>query len=217
MSLTPIEIYQAHRSEFDRYQALLLKWNQKINLTSITEPEEISEKHFLDSLSVIPCLQQWLPQENVSRETFSGISLLDLGTGAGFPGIPIKIALPALKMTLVDSIKKKCDFVKEVIRALSLANTEVRNLKVREGETVGRFDIIVSRATLSLGEFVRVAAPSLKPNGLIIAYKGADIESEIQDSLKDLKDHSLRPFEVTYYCLPHSKVERTLVMTGRTI
>src|SRR5262249_27872914 len=123
-----VEIFQKHHAAFDRYQSLLLKWNDKINLTAITAPEEIVEKHFLDSLALIPALSLWWPAQNVSRETFSeGLTLLDIGAGGGFPGLPLKIALPSLRVTLVDSVKKKCDFIKEVIRALGLSDVEVRH------------------------------------------------------------------------------------------
>src|SRR5262245_59521449 len=98
MSLTPIELYQAHRLEFDRYQSLLLKWNEKINLTSITRPDEIVEKHFVDSLALIPWLEELLPSKNVSRGTLGALSALDVGAGAGFPGLPLKIVMPSLKL-----------------------------------------------------------------------------------------------------------------------
>src|SRR3990167_11547905 len=96
-------LYQPHKVAFERYKDLLIKWNRKFNLTSLDRPDDIYELHFLDSIAASAVL----PTDIVSRET---ISILDIGAGAGFPGIPLKIIRPDLRMTLVDSVKKKCDF-----------------------------------------------------------------------------------------------------------
>ena len=212
MSLKPIEIYQEHKDLFDRYQSLLLKWNQKINLTAITDPEEMIEKHFVDSLSLVPLLLRWLSlSENVSRETFSP-SLLDIGSGAGLPGLPLKIAFPNLRLTLVDAVKKKCDFLKEVIRSLSLKEAEVRHETLR-GQSIGVFDVVVSRATFSLKEYLSLAVPQLKPQGIVVAMKGPEVESEVHEAREALRSFHLKPFESVSFELPHSKSQRRILMT----
>lgn len=226
MSLTPIELYQSHRTLFDQYQSILLKWNEKINLTAITKPDEIIEKHFLDSLFLLPELSRWLPHffsENVSRETNpphtpllqrGAGGILDIGAGAGFPGIPLKLVNPHLKLTLVDSVKKKCDFLKEVVRSLSLGETEVAYLTLK-GQVIGAFDLIVTRATFGLKEYLELAIPNLRPQGILIAMKGAEVEGEIQEAEEIRERLRLRPWEMVRYILPYSKAERRILMTCR--
>ncbi|OGQ50562.1 MAG: 16S rRNA (guanine(527)-N(7))-methyltransferase RsmG [Deltaproteobacteria bacterium RIFCSPLOWO2_02_FULL_47_10] len=161
-----------YKKEFELYLKLLLKWNKVYNLTSITAPEEIMEKHFEDSLAVLPYLSG------------SG-SLLDVGSGAGFPGIPIKIARPALSVTLVEATKKKCNFCDTVIRELGLKNIKVVHGRVEDSKTaaaIGKFDIIVSRATFSLEKLVSTAVPYLEEGGKIIAMKGRNCIAELKDA-----------------------------------
>jgi 16S rRNA (guanine527-N7)-methyltransferase len=222
MNPTPAEFYQRHRDLFDRYQLLLLKWNQKINLTAITDPSAIVEKHFLDSLSLLPALIQWLPDffpANVSRETFSPevfesvrLSVLDIGSGAGFPGIPLKVVTPQLQLTLVDSVKKKCDFLKEVVRSLSLTQVKVRH-ETLKGQSIGAFDVIATRATFDLKAYLSLAVPNLKPGGIIIAMKGLEIEEEMGRADEVLKANKLKPFESVRTTLAESRSERQILMT----
>jgi 16S rRNA (guanine527-N7)-methyltransferase len=208
------DLYRRHQEAFDRYQALLLKWNEKINLTALTSPEEIQEKHFLDSLALLPALDSWLAPKNVSRETFlEGRSLLDIGSGGGFPGIPLKIVVPSLKVVLVDSVRKKCDFLKEVIRALSLKEIEVRHLTLSSDACPDTFDLVVSRAAFSLTDFLKLGAPCLNSMGWMVAYKGMGLEKEIQEAegLRQL-NHFL-PFESYLYKLPLSQTSHQLLLT----
>jgi 16S rRNA (guanine527-N7)-methyltransferase len=212
----PIDLFRRHQETFARYQSLLLKWNEKVNLTAITDPQEILEKHFLDSLAVLMGLAQWLP--NVSRETFEPeclqLSILDIGAGAGFPGIPLKIVAPELDLTLVDSVRKKCDFLKEAVRWLGLNRTRVIHHTLK-GEAVGSFDVIVTRATFDLKTYATLAAPNLKPEGILIAMKGPAVEGERKDSLQTLGRFKLRPWEGLAYELPFSKVSRQILMTRK--
>ncbi|HEX5037589.1 MAG TPA: 16S rRNA (guanine(527)-N(7))-methyltransferase RsmG [bacterium] len=208
------ELYQRHQAAFDRYQSLLLKWNEKINLTAITSPNEIAERHFQDSLALIPALQAWGDSENVSRETFSeGLSLLDLGAGGGFPGIPLKIAMPSWKVTLVDSVKKKCDFMKEVVRSLALSDVEIRHQALEPNQPLGPFDLVITRAAFSLTKFLELGALHLNPSGRMVAYKGMEIEAEIKEAEETRLRHQLSPFKSYIYRLPVSKAQRQLIMT----
>jgi len=150
----------------------LLAWNQKINLTAITDAEEVAEKHIIDSL--IPA--KFIPDN---------ASVIDLGTGGGFPGIPLIIYMPSLAVTLVDSSRKKINFLKYVIRILNFQNISAHQFRVEElsdhPDFAGQFDVVISRAFTSLNRFFEVAAPLIKPDGVIIAMKGKEVEKEIDD------------------------------------
>src|SRR4030066_20113 len=156
---------------FDLYLRELLKWNRKINLTAIRTEKDIVLKHFLDSLSAFPYL--------------SGISsLLDIGSGAGFPGIPLKIVKPSLVTTLIDSVRKKVDFQKHIIRRLGLRGIEAIHGRVQDKGIVkslgGRFDIVISRAFADLRTFLILSFPFLRDGGRGIAMKGEVKDDEIR-------------------------------------
>lgn len=210
MDTTALVLYNQNKEKFYKYLKLLLKWNTKINLTSIVSPEEVRELHFIDSLSLVPHL--------VSRETIKtsrDISLLDIGSGGGFPGIPIKIAMPQLKVTLVDSVKKKCDFMKTIIRELGLNKIEVAQKTIREGgEGLGKFDLIVSRATFSMSELIHLSHRFLAPGGTVVSYKGASVADEISDAMGPLERYGFGPIREFPYKLPFSGIERKLLITG---
>lgn len=169
---------------FELYLKELLKWNQKINLTAIRSEKGIVLKHFLDSLSVHP----YLPKQP---------SILDIGSGAGFPGIPLKIIQPTLEMTLIDSVRKKVDFQKHIIRTLGLKGIEAIHGRVQDKGILkslgGRFDITLSRAFSDLRTLLILSFPFLKEGGTVIAMK-----SEVDN--KELK--LLNKIERTPYQLP---------------
>ncbi|MBU1171119.1 MAG: 16S rRNA (guanine(527)-N(7))-methyltransferase RsmG [Proteobacteria bacterium] len=147
----------------------MLFWNKKTNLTAITDPYDVAVKHIIDSAAAFPLISQ-------------GASVLDLGSGGGFPGIPLKILNPSLDMILVDSSRKKVSFMKHVIRTKSL--TGIRAFHARGEELkddksfCGCFDYVISRAFSGLDVFVPMALPFLKENGRIIAMKGKEIDHE---------------------------------------
>lgn len=170
---------------FERYIEFLLKWNQKYNLTAIIDPKEIRIKHFEDSLSLLP----FLPR---------GCRLLDIGTGAGFPGIPIKIERPDLEITLLDSRRKKIAFCDALILELALKKIKTfvgRAQDPKTKETLGLFDVVVSRATTSLTEFLSLSRNFLDKGGIAIAMKGPDWKKEYQEistwKLKKVFDYEL--------------------------
>jgi len=156
---------------FETYLEELLKWNRKINLTAIRSEKGIVLKHFLDSLSVHP----YLPHGSV---------VLDIGSGAGFPGIPLKIIHPTMEVTLIDSVRKKVDFQRHIIRVLGLRGTEAIHGRVQDKAILrdlgGRFDIILSRAFADLQTLLALSFPFLKPGGAIIAMKGRVDPNEIR-------------------------------------
>jgi 16S rRNA (guanine527-N7)-methyltransferase len=187
---------------FEVYFKELLKWNQKINLTAIQTEKGIVLKHFLDSLSVFPYL-------------LKPCSVLDIGSGAGFPGIPLKIIQPALEMTLIDSVRKKVDFQRHIIRALGLKGIEAIHGRVQDKgilQSFGeRFDIIISRAFSDLRTFLILSSPFLKGGGLVIAMKG-DGESNKLRFLIETAGTGYRLQKTVPLTLPFSSFKRAILL-----
>jgi 16S rRNA (guanine527-N7)-methyltransferase len=202
----------SHKDQFELYRNLLIKWNKIHNLTSITDPDEIWEKHFLDSIAPLPFLS---PRS----------SLLDIGSGAGFPGIPLKIVSPDLYVILIESRQKKCSFCDACIRELGLKNIAVewkrigrhshppiRPLPSREGEiNLRKFDVIISRATFKLSEFLQMSLPFIKSGGIIIAMKSENIENELKDA-ENASPNNIKLKSLENYILPVSKAKRSLII-----
>ncbi len=184
------EMITLHASE-------LYKWNRKINLTAITDTRAIVDKHFIDSLAVSPFL---LP----------GKRLIDLGTGGGFPAIPLKIMDPSMKITMVDAALKKVNFLKHVIRTLNLKETEALHDRVEDlCDTAlykNKFDYVISRGFANLEKFCALALPFLSNTGQIISLKGKNAENEITE---ELKDHF--KIKTDTYILPFEKSKRFVI------
>jgi 16S rRNA (guanine527-N7)-methyltransferase len=161
------------------YSALLLEWNQRFNLTRVTDADEIETKLFLDSLALYPLLQR----HRVASRVSGALRLVDVGTGAGFPGIPLKIADPSIELTLIDATAKKVGFLQEVIRTLEL--TGVRAIHGRAEEIAqdrafrSSFDVVVARAVARVPVLVEICMPFCGPRGWGIFPKGRDIETEV--------------------------------------
>jgi 16S rRNA (guanine527-N7)-methyltransferase len=167
-----IQLDNHHTDRFAIHAEELIRWTAKTNLTSITDPLEVAVKHFLDSL---------VPAGIIA----SGASLLDIGSGGGFPGIPLKVLIPSLSVTLIDASRKKISFLKHVIRSLKLGGIEALHCRAEALATdplyINRFDVIISRALTSLDSFVRLALPLLAKEGSIIALKGETDKKELAD------------------------------------
>jgi 16S rRNA (guanine527-N7)-methyltransferase len=190
---------------FDIYLKQLIKWNQKINLTAIRSEEGIVLKHFLDSLSVKP----YLPEQSC---------VLDIGSGAGFPGIPLKIAHPPLRMTLIDSVRKKVDFQRHVIRMLGLRGMEAIHGRAQDRETVQnlgeRFDITLSRAFSDLRAFLVLSLPFLKEGGTAIAMRG-ETDDKARGVLDETEETPYRLTRMVKLALPFSHFKRTILLFER--
>ncbi len=181
----------------------LMRWNKKINLTAITNPHDIAVKHFIDSITVV----SQIPEK---------ASVLDIGTGGGFPGIPIKVMHPNAYITLVDSSRKKVSFLKNVIRRLQLKAIEAHHCRIEffaQAIYLQRpFDVIVCRALASLEQFIHLALPFLSENGAIIALKGDTVRSEIK-TLQErsfFQKHNLT-IHLEKYVLPNIEAKRFMV------
>jgi 16S rRNA (guanine527-N7)-methyltransferase len=187
---------------FELYLKELLKWNQKINLTAIRSEKGIVLKHFLDSLSIYP----YLPKYS---------SILDIGSGAGFPGIPLKIIQPTLEMTLIDSIRKKVDFQRHIIRMLGLKGLKVIHGRVQDKEILqswgGNFDIILSRAFSDLQTFLVLGFPFLKKEGMVIAMKG-EVDNKEIELLMEIEGTRYRLQKNDPFVLPLSNFKRTILL-----
>ena len=171
MKLFGIELSDVQKDQFNRYYSLLIEWNDKINLTAITDKQEVIKKHFEDSLSISSVIDM-----NAVN------SVIDVGTGAGFPGIPLKIVFPSLKLTLLDSLNKRINFLNTVVDELGLADVSAIHGRAEEygRDVVYResFDLCVSRAVANLSTLSEFCLPFVKVGGYFVSYKSekADIE-----------------------------------------
>lgn len=171
--------------QFNRYMQNLLEYNAHTNLTAITEPEEVYIKHFVDSISAIVALK-YLNDEKYEQKTF-----IDVGTGAGFPSVPVKIVLPNIRLTLLDSLEKRTRFLKQLTNDLNLQNVTILHQRAedaaRQKDKRESYDFVLSRAVANLPVLLEYCLPFLKKNGYMICLKGPSIDEEIQKSKKALK------------------------------
>jgi 16S rRNA (guanine527-N7)-methyltransferase len=188
-----VEIADAQAATLDRYLDLLEKWNRVYNLTAIRERDRMVTHHVLDSLAVLPYLR--------------GPRVLDVGSGAGFPGIPLAIANPALHVTLLEANHKKSAFLTQAVAELRLANAAIVTERVESWNTAARFDTIVSRAFAELGELVSLAGRLLAPEGVIAAMKGVHPFEEVEHL-----PAGFRVREVLRLVVPGLEAERHLVL-----
>lgn len=208
-----IELTDIQIEQFQQYYDLLVEWNQKINLTAITEYDEVIKKHFLDSCLLL-C--------KYSYEQFNGKRVIDVGTGAGFPGIPLALLLPKTQFTLVDSLNKRVEFLSLVIQTLQVENVEVFHGRA---EDLGRdehfreqYDYCVSRAVAELPLLLEYCSPFIKVNGRLLLYKSKKMHEEIEKSNNALqtlncqvKDYKLLTSDKEFerYMLEIEKIEST--------
>jgi 16S rRNA (guanine527-N7)-methyltransferase len=188
-----------------KFKDMVLEENKKMNLTSIVEDNEFIEKHLFDSLTILDYFD------------YTNKKIMDLGTGAGFPGIPLAIMLPNTSFVLVDSTKKKCDFVEFVASTLGLKNVKVICSRAEELEGVyrGFFDFTVSRAVSYLPALLELSIPFLKVGGKMISYKSIKYKEEIKDSESALKTLNASVIDVKEIKLPLSKEERFNIIINK--
>lgn len=171
---------------FMTFLSELKKWNRAYNLTGLKSDEDIIIKHFLDSLLYLKVILVYPVRKQKKSTVVNVLKIADAGTGAGFPGIPIKIMRPEIDITLIESSKKKTAFLRHILRVLSLNGVKVLDERV---ENLGRkyektYDVIVSRATFKIEDFIKKTCPYVKENGVLVLSKGPKVFEEI----KELKD-----------------------------
>lgn len=197
-----VRFFVEQLEQFFDYMNLLIEWNEKMNLTAIIEPEEIILKHFIDSITILKDI------EDESR-------VVDVGTGAGFPGIPLSIMNPTLKVTLVDSLNKRLVFLQEVVNKLNLKNVEIVHARAEEfgqnKEYREKFDIATSRAVANLSTLSEYLIPLVKINGKVISMKASEAEEEINQAKKAIEILGGKIQKIDKFNLPQSDIGRTVI------
>ncbi len=195
-----IKINQAQAELFFAHAKELLFWNRKVNLTAIKDPREMAIKHFIDC--VIPA--KMLP---------SCGKLLDIGSGGGFPGIPLKIMKPCIDMILIDGVRKKVNFIKHIIRTLKLNKIEAIHIKAEDmarlGEFSGFFHVAICRALTGIEDFFEIARPLVRPGGKLIAMKGR-ISKDDRKGMENIKKQGLT-IKTDKYILPFVNAKRSII------
>ena len=194
----------AQLNQFTVYSTLLRQWNEKMNLTAITEPDEIVLKHFVDSLYGIKFLSD-------------AKTLIDVGTGAGFPGVPLKIAKPELSLTLLDSLNKRLTFLEEVKNQLKISDITCVHSRAEDGAKAGAplresFDAAVSRAVANLSCLCEYCMPYVKVGGVFLAYKGSEVDIEVADAQNAIETLGGEVTGVFQYTLPETDITHSIVV-----
>lgn len=200
-----IDITEKQTQQFFDYKSLLLQWNEKMNLTAITDEGEVVIKHFADSVSILSAV-------NIEE----GATIIDVGTGAGFPGLPVKIVRPDLKVTLLDSLNKRIGFLNEVCTQLNLETVDNIHARAEDGgqntELREKFDYCLSRAVANLAVLSEYCLPFVKVGGGFISLKGPDVTQEVNDGETAIKKLGGRVEQVIKIEIPNSDITHSLVI-----
>ena len=198
-----INLTEDQIDKFYKYMKLLLEWNEKINLTAITDENEIVLKHFVDSLKSLKYIKE---NDNI----------IDVGTGAGFPGIPIAIMMPNTKITLLDSLNKRINFLNEVIKELNLKNVETIHSRSEDcGKDIlyrEKYDISIARAVANLSTLSEYLLPFVKIDGKMICMKGSEVEEELNNSKYAIKELGGEISLQDEFCLPDTDIKRNIIV-----
>jgi 16S rRNA (guanine527-N7)-methyltransferase len=198
-----IELTDEQVDKFEKYQDLLLEWNEKINLTAIIEENDVILKHFIDSLTI-------------SKYFNDNNKIIDVGTGAGFPGIPLKIVNETLNVTLLDSLNKRINYLNDVVDKLGFECVETihgraeelsRNSKYRE-----QYDVVTARAVANLKTLSEYCIPFVKLGGYFVCMKGSNIEEEMMIAKEHIKELGCKIEEVVEFVLPETDMKRNVIV-----
>ena len=204
-----IEISDDQINCFEKYYELLIEKNKVMNLTAITDKEDVIVKHFIDSIALIPYLTD--KGININNE----LKIIDIGTGAGFPGLPLKIMMPDVKFTLLDSLNKRVSFLNEVIDELKLKDIEALHGRAEDYASDNKYrekyDICVSRAVANLSTLSEYCIPFVKEDGFFISYKAGESEEEINNSKNAIKILGGKINKVEEFVLPGTDASRVFV------
>lgn len=200
-----INLNENQVNQFISYYEILIEWNKVMNLTTITDFDEVIQKHFIDSLAIVKCMDMSLP-----------LKLIDIGTGAGFPGIPIKIVFPNIEVVLLDSLNKRINFLNEVIDKLQLESIKTIHGRAedfsREKEYREKFDLCVSRAVANLSSLAEYCMPYVTIDGRFIPYKSGKVEEELVSSKNAIKILGGEVENKVLFSLPNSDIERSFII-----
>lgn len=201
-----INLTENQIEKFYQYMKILLEWNKKINLTAITDENEIILKHFVDSLTVLKYINE-------------NDRIIDVGTGAGFPGIPIAIMMPNVKITLLDSLNKRINFLNEVIKELDLKNVETIHSRSEDcGKDIlyrEKYDISIARAVANLSTLSEYLLPFVKIGGKMICMKGSEIEEELKNAEYAIKELGGEFVLKDEFELPDSDIKRNIIIVKK--
>ena len=193
-----IELTKKQEQQLEKYYELLIEENKKTNLTRITQKDEVYLKHFYDSLTITKVI-----------DLNQNLSLIDIGTGAGFPGLVLKIVFPTLNITLLDSLNKRIDFLNKVIKELNLKNIKTVNSRIEDYQKE-TFDIVTSRAVAKTNILLELSCRLTKINGYFIFLK-ANIEEELKESQNAIKELNLTIEKKEIFNLPIENSQRTIL------
>jgi len=201
-----LSIDEKQLEQFNSYYETLVEWNEFMNLTGITEYDEVLLKHFVDSLVLDP-------KSLVKKEE---INIIDVGTGAGFPGLPIKIAFPETKVVLLDSLNKRIKFLDEVIKRLNLKGIKTIHSRAEDGgrnkDLREKFDIAISRAVANLSSLAEYNLPYVKLGGYFVAMKSGEIDEEAANAKRAIKLLGGELERIEKFRLPNTDIDRSLVI-----
>lgn len=202
-----ITLNDKQKEQFLKYYELLVEWNGFMNLTAITEFDDVMKKHFADSLSIVKAF---------SKIRTEKLKVIDIGTGAGFPGIPLKIVFPQIELTLLDSLQKRLKFLQEVIDQLELGEVELIHGRAEDfckpSMKREQYDLCVSRAVANLATLSELCLPYVKVGGKFIPYKSEKAEEEVREAQKAITLLGGKVKEQIGFELPESNIGRTLVV-----